>query len=377
MKKIGLLTFHASHNCGSMLQTFALQSILQDLGYNVEIINFSNTNQKKLYSIFYENNNLKNILKNVILFFHINKIKNTNLEYQKFIYDNFNLSENSFERTNELKEDLFDYNIYVCGSDQIWNTVICDGDDAYFLPFVKKHLKIAYAPSFGAKNPKKFKKEYQKYAQFIASFDFVSVRENNGQKWIKDLTGIDVPIVLDPTLVVNKEKYTLIECPLQLPEKYIFYYAPGYMKDITKFVQKVAKKYNLPVVVFNSKQFYVKGLNLKRFIIPKLENPSTYLWLIKNAQIVFTTSYHGTIFSTIYRKVFWTLKNTDMFEDDDRVRTLVNQLGMESRVILPLFDKEFNYLENPDYEKYEKKLDVLVCESKQFLISALANKDKE
>jgi len=377
MKKIGLLTFHASHNCGSMLQAYALQTKLIDLGYDVEIINFSNKGQRDLYNIFYKNNNIKNILKNILIFPHLKRIKQNINNYNKFIKDNLKLSKMLYKNNRELIEENLDYDIYVCGSDQIWNITICDGDEAYFLPFVKKHPKIAYAPSFGAKNIQKYTTDVQKYSNYIKDFSSLSIRENNGKKWIKNLTNIDVPVLLDPTLLIEKKEYEKIEQPIKLPSKYIFYYAPGYMESINKFVSKVSKKYNMPVIVFNSKQYYIKGLKYKGFILPEIENPSSYLWLIKNAQLVFTTSFHGTIFSSIYRKNFWTLKNGGMFGDDDRVKTLVEKLHIEDRLILPNFDKNFNYLEKPNYSLYENSFKHLVKSSNEYLEKALSDKNEE
>lgn len=374
MKKIGLLTFHASHNCGSMLQTYALQHLLEEYGGDVKIINFSNEGQQELYSIMYKNNNIKNIIKNLLIFPKIHRVKKVSASYEKFIDDNFNITNEFYDRLQQLNENKLDFDEYVCGSDQIWNITIKDSDDAYFLPFVNNHKKIAYAPSFGAKNPIKYANEIDLYKKYIKSFDYLSIRENNGQKWIKDMIDIEVPVVLDPTLVVNKEIYNKIEQKIDLPEKYIFYYAPGYMKDLNKFVYKVSKKYKLPVIVFNSKQFYVKRLWKYDFILPQSENPGTYLYLMKNAELVFTTSFHGTIFSTIYNKKFWTLKNGGMYGDDDRVKTLINQLGIQDRLIIPSFKDDIDYLCSIDYKEYNKKLEILKEKSINFLKEALDSK---
>lgn len=371
MKKIGLLTFHASHNCGSMLQTYALQDVLIKEGNDVKIINFSNKGQQKLYNIFFENNNFKNILKNIIILPKIKRIKKIDSSYKKFIKKNFNLTEKFYEYKEELKEEELEFDEYVCGSDQIWNITIEDSDDSYFLPFVNKHKKIAYAPSFGAKDPQKYAKNIEFYKNKIADFDFLSVRENNGQKWIKEMTDKEVPVVLDPTLIADKSIYGKIEQKIKLPQKYIFYYAPGYIKDLNNFVCEISNKYKLPVIVFNSKQFYIKGLWKKKFILPEDENPGTYLYLMKNAEMIITTSFHGTIFSTIYGKKFWVLKNGGMYGEDDRVKTLISQLGIEKRLIEPIYDNNMNYLEDIDYETYNNRLMNLREQSIKYLREAL------
>ena len=372
MKKIGLLTFHASHNCGSMLQSYALQNAPEKYGkVDVEIINFSNSGQREIYSVFCKNNSLKNILKNILILPRIKRIKKINDSYVNFMNKNFNLTNEEYENLKQLDEDKLKFDEYVCGSDQIWNITIEDGDNAYFLPFVNNHKKIAYAPSFGAKNPIDYTDNIDFYINCLKSFDFLSIRENNGQKWIKEMTMLNVPVVLDPTLIVDRNIYTDIEQPIKLPEKYIFYYAPGYMKDLNKFVYQISKKYKLPVIVFNSKQFYVKGLWKYGYILPEDENPGTYLYLMKNATLVLTTSFHGTIFSTIYRKNFWILKNGGMYSNDDRVKTLINQLNIPDRLVVPEYDDKFDYLCNVQYDAYEESLKQLKNKSTNYLKEAL------
>lgn len=375
MKKIGIMTFHASHNCGSMLQAFALQKILASLGHEVEIIDFSNKGQKKLYSVLYRGCSLKCLIKNIIILPHLSRIKRTYSNYESFKKKRFNLTRNSYESCSELVEDKLGFDNYICGSDQIWNVTIEDADDAYFLPFVKKHKKIAYAPSFGAKNILKYSTNSKYYAKLISSFDFLSIREKNGQRWVKDLIQRDIPIVLDPTLVADSSIYSDIEKKeFNVPDEYIFYYAPGYSKEINKCVRDISRKYKMPVIVFNSKQYYTKLLWKYGFILPEIEDPESYLYLIKHAKVVITTSFHGTIFSTIYRKNFWTLKNGDMFGDDDRVGTLVTQLGIEERLVPPEGLGSIDILKPFDYRKYEENLIVLKRKSFAFLKKAIDTK---
>lgn len=373
-KKIGLITFHASHNCGSMLQAYALQNTIKKFGHDVEIIDFSNSGQQNLYKPYYRNGGIKNMIKNMIIFPHMKEIKNIYDSYEQFLKNNFSLSKRRYKASYELMENDLPYDEYVCGSDQIWNITIEDSDDAYFLPFVQKHKKIAYAPSFGAKNPAKYANSPSKYGEMIGAFDYLSTRECNGQKWIKELTGRDVPVVLDPTLLLNISQYSELEQRIRVPKEYIFYYAPGYMKDLNEFVCAVSKKYNLPVIVFNRKQYYVKFLGRYDFVLPEDENPGVYLYLIRNAKIVMTTSFHGTIFSTVYRKNFWILKNGGMYGDDDRVKTLIKQLGIEDRLIVPDDVESLDFFKVVDYGNCEKALPALKNKSLDFLRTALDSK---
>ncbi len=366
-KKVGIITFHNSYNCGSMLQAFALQNVLNKYKVDNEIIDFSNEGQHEVYSVYSKNNNLKNIIKNILMLFYGKKVAKNFESYEEFKKRNFKLSQNKYNKSDELSDK--EYSMVVSGSDQVWNITIEDGDDAYFLPWVKNAYKVAYAPSFGAKNILEYADKPDKYRKLISDFDSISIREENGKKWIKELCNKDVPVLLDPTLLLEKSDYEKIATKMdKLPKEYIFYYSPGYKKNINNLVKKISKKYNLPVIAFNAKNFYIKGMNLSsNFKVPEIEDPSVYLSLIKNAKIVVTTSFHGAIFSTIFKKNFWVIKNGGMFGSDDRVLTLVKALDLEDRLIPIEYDETFNYLKEKDYSTYDEKLPKLQKKSQEYI----------
>ncbi len=365
MKKVGIITFHNSYNCGSMLETYAMQEIIKKGGLNPEIVNFSSQGQIKLYNAWFENNSIKNIVKNILISSHINKIKNNNKKYVEFQKKYFKLS-NFTSDSSSLKDN--DYDTVISGSDQIWNITIDDYDDAYFLNWVKSAKKVAYSPSFGSKNILRYSNDPDKYKRFILSYDAVSIRENNGKKWTKELTGLDVPVLLDPTLLLDRNDYEkLVARDVETPGEYIFFYSPGFNNEICKYVKTVADKYNMKVITWSSKQYYVKNIKKYGFELPKYENPEMYLYLIKNAKLIFTTSYHGTIFSTIFKKKFYTIKNGGMYGDDDRVITLLNQINLMDRLIPHEFDNKFNYMSDPNFNDSDKNLIKLKEKSIKFL----------
>ena len=371
MKKIGIITFHNSYNCGSMLETFAMQRVIEKRNYNAEIVNFSSNGQKELYSVFFKKNNVRNIIKNILLLPHYKRLKNNNNMYEQFKNKNFILSREYSEK--DIISDN-DYECVVAGSDQIWNITIKDASDNYFLNWVNNAKKIAYAPSFGAKNILKVSSNPEKYKKYISSFDAVSIREKNGQKWLKDLCDIDVPVLIDPTLLLSRDEYEKIEnSNFKFEKNYIFFYCPTFNVDICKYVKKISEKYNLDVITWSSKSYITKRIKKFGFKLPEYENPSMYLSLIKNAELVITTSFHGTIFSTIYRKKFITVKNGEMYGDDDRVITLLEQLNMLNRLIPYEFDDNYNYLEDIEYKNYEKVLPILQERANNFLDMVLSN----
>ncbi len=368
--KIGILTFHAAYNCGSMMQTYALDHFLSARGVRCEVIDFANDGQRNVYSMFARGLSIKNLVKNCIVWLYQWRIRANFASYEAFKREHFHLSGKRYDTAGELTDA--EYAAVVAGSDQIWNITIEDGDDAYFLPWVRQARRVAYAPSFGAKNILRYAPDPAKYRRYLEAFDCLSVREKNGQKWIKELTGKDVPVVLDPTLLLDAADYApVISQRLTLPERYIFYYSPGFSRDINRLVQQISKKYKLPVIAFNAKNFFVKGMQFGGFHLPTLENPATYLQLMQHATMVITTSFHGTIFSTVFRRTFWTVKNGGMFGDDDRVLTLMDHLTLEDRLIGIDFDPNFDYLREADYAPYQRNLESLREQSKAYLLSAL------
>lgn len=370
MKKIGIITFHRSHNCGSIMESFAMQTIVKDLGYENELINFSSEGQRDTYRVFSKKRKIKKYIKNILLSPYYSMLKRHFNDYESFIKKHLLVSKGDYSECEELEKIDENYDAYIAGSDQIWNITIADYNDAYFLPFTNKK-KIAYAPSFGSKDILKYSDNPEHFKTMMNKFEKLSVREKNGQKWIKDLTGREAKLVLDPTLLIDKEKYFVLEEKSGVKGDYIFYYSPQYKKDIDKFVKKLSKKYNLPVIVWNSREIALKGLFFKGFKTTIHQNPGIYLDLIKNAKYIITTSFHGAIFSTIYNKKFWVMKNGDMYGEDDRVITLLRLLDLEDRLIEPLFKENFSYDKEVNYENYNKSLKKYRQDSIDYLKEAL------
>lgn len=374
MKKIGIVTFHASYNCGSILQTMALQDILKH-EYNVDnkVINFSSLEQRKLYSVFYQKITLKNVIKNILCIPGVRVISNHYREYKDFINNNIELT-NEFYPTNEsLFACSSTFDGYICGSDQVWNVKCDDFDDAYFLNFVKEKPKIAYAPSLGATNINKVP-NHKHYKDLLFDFVAISTRENNGSKWIGELIGRDIPVVLDPTLLFNGEYWSSkIKFIPDKPEcEFIFYYAFGYNDGFNLIIDKYALENNLKVVVIDSKQWYIKRLyRFKSFYLSKNTGPNAFLYFMKNAKYVVTASFHGCAFSINFHKQFVYLQSKTHETSDDRTSEMLKRLGLLDRIINPanLPIKITDSLIN--YDEVDKKKAAFQYESKQYLEKAL------
>ena len=371
MSRVGILTLHHSYNCGSMLQAFALQETLERMGHEVRVINFSNEGQARLYSVLERPTSLKRIVKDLLLAPRAGRIRRNFAAYERFMTEHLHLDGPVVRHREEL--DDAGYDAVIAGSDQVWNVTIDDGDDAYFLPWVTGARRVAYAPSFGARSIARFSPAPRVHAGWLKDFDALSIRERNGRRWIRELIGVDVPVLLDPTLLLDAGDYAPLEHrPPGLPGEYLFYYAPSYSRPINRFVAAIAKRHGLAVVAFNAKTFYVKGMGLTGFVLPAVEGPAAYLALIRGAAAVVTTSFHGTVFSTIYRRPFWTVKNGGMYHDDDRVLTLLEALGLQDRLVPPSFDSGRDWLAAPDFEGPAARIAVGGRDARAFLARALA-----
>lgn len=348
-KKVGILTFHASYNCGSMLQAYALQRVLRDkFNTESEIVDFSNKEQKRMYSAMYKPKSFKDVARNILNFIFLKRIKKHNNDYIKFSENNFKKSNKSYENIDELKILENDYDLFITGSDQVWNINARDFDDAYFLPFVENKPKIAYAVSLGATNPN-LSDEKEKYAEYAKKLDAISVREKNAQKWIQQLSGKEVQICVDPTLLLEEKEWEPIIGEREVKGKYILWYCMIYKKEIRKIVEKISKKYGMPVYVLDAKEWSRRGLFLHNIRLAKNGGPSSYLSLVKNAEFIITSSFHGTVFCSKFKKNFWYLNVHNHDTNDDRASFMLSQLNLLDRFVSKDEILERDLLIEPDY----------------------------
>ncbi|WP_326910414.1 polysaccharide pyruvyl transferase family protein [Sedimentibacter sp. MB31-C6] len=339
MKKIGILNFHFCDNYGAVLQCYALKYTINKLdGCYAEVINF-NPNWKPSS---FENEIIKNK--------YISKLD----KYEKFREKYLEIESDFIYDMTSDKCPKFDY--YIVGSDQVWNTTFSFSNTAYFLDFVEDNsVKISYAASIGIGledkrlNPKIFEK-------YIPNFNYLSIREKTHEAFVQQFTEKKVHTVLDPTLLLEKEEYDkLIDNTKSEKEKdkYIFFYFLNHDKTAPlaiSFVNMLARKYNLKVIHFFTEA--PKGLFKNNSDSFFFDGPIDFLWYIKNAEIIVTNSFHGTIFSILYQKPFYTYIVKSM---SSRIYDLLENLGLKNRIISgfkKLRDVDFNI----DYTEVNKKI---------------------
>lgn len=371
-KMVGIMTFHASHNNGSMLQAYAFQKVLKDK-FNLpnEIIDFSNHNQQRMYSILYFPRTIKQVARIGLNLLYYQKLKKRYNDFEEFSNNHLVLSSNRIKTSEGLLACDNRYDVVVCGSDQIWNTKAQDADKAYFLPFVKSSKKVAYAVSFGATNINTIS-DVDEYARFINNFSALSVREYNAKKWLEELTTIPVEITADPTLLLNTEDYLPLCSETGIKEKYIFWYTITYTKKSIEYILEVSKKLSLPIYVIDAKEWSRRNLAKYGIKLAPKGGPSSYLSCIKDAELVLTSSFHGTIFSVMFRKNFWYLKKINFDSKDDRASFLLTQLGLMDRFVNLVDVVNLNLSEEPNYAEVSSKIDELRERSMKFIREFIA-----
>ena len=179
MKKIATITFHASYNYGSNLQAYALQEFIKKLCHNdckYNIINLRTEVQKGMYKSPFYKKNIRNLIKFLILFKYVNQFNKKEIYFENFINEKLNLTK-EYKNYDELKNEKFDYDYYISGSDQLWNLQATDFDWSYYLEFIDSKNKISYAGSFGPIKRNWTNEEKRRVVRNLKKYKYISVRE--------------------------------------------------------------------------------------------------------------------------------------------------------------------------------------------------------
>ena len=372
VKKIGVITFHRADNYGAVLQTYSLTHAIRNLiqereyDYNCEVIDYVNKAIDNRYHVreLREIPRLKTKIKHVIIQKYL--IRNQN-NFSVFRKNFLPISYKTYDQTN-IREAGKDYDILITGSDQVWNGLLTNNDDAYFLDFGNDiNRKISYAASVGSE--KYFSLNFEKYKSLLDSFSNILVREkplldlmiNRGYKETK--------IVLDPVFLLEQGDYELIESNQNLVQgEYILVYVIAFEKELYKFAKSLSKKTGLKIVYINvDKPREVGVINLRDVSVPH------FLTLIKNASYVVTSSFHGLAFSIIYnREVYYQLsKNVDNF--NSRIETLVSTVEMQNRNIANCVEIDNNSI---DWKRVNVTINKMREESISFLERSVFSLDE-
>ncbi len=346
--RIGIITFTYGDNYGQRLQNLAVQEILQEYADNVFTIRQVVPKKPLPYRI---KQRIKNAItgKSLVLY----KRHKAFLEFdRKYIsyYDK------PISTANERSFPQDEFDCFISGSDQIWSPYSKDVNDTMFLSFAEKKKRIALSPSISAEEiPDNLRK---KYRSFFLEYSFLSVREEKGAELIKEVSGRDAEVLIDPTLMFDKSFWEqFIKLPSSAPRnRYCCCYFLGVPNDAEK-INDICREYGLTKIdLLNQKQFLSFG-------------PGEFLYMIKNSSLVITDSYHGCIFSILFHVPFIMCerKGTKL-NMSSRFATLFNKLGINGR---QLQDVSVSDALTVAFDEIEEKLGIERSKVKGYLNKAL------
>jgi hypothetical protein len=337
--KAGLLTFHHAHHYGAQLQAYALMKAVIAAGVDCEIINYVRSDTTEGNRLFKKGFSARSLLSNANTVLNYGKLKKRYQRFESFVKSDMVLSPKFYGTYEALKNDAPEYDVYVCGSDQIWNPLIYKEktyDPAFFSDFARSGKKVAYAPSFGINEiPADKREELKKY---LESFECLSVREKQGEKIIRDISGKDSLTVLDPTLLLKGEEWGVQAAGPVFGEPYILCYFISDARKYSEFVGVLSQKYNLPVVSLCGARRV--AAQTKHTVLDA--GPREFLGLFRNASMVCTDSFHGTVFSVNFNKQFYCFESSQKAERtvNSRLYNILEKLGLVSRIFS--LDMELN-----------------------------------
>ncbi len=323
--KIGTMTFFGSHNYGSVLQAYALQQFVVDLFQQhlspceYRIIGFRSAQQQALYRPP-KADSPKNLVKRLMYLPYKRKIDRQHDKFERFIAERLSVTE-PFSDPAALPERAADFDVLLSGSDQVWNVRAKDFDSAYlFEGCIEK--KISYAASLGPLPIDRSRFDAERYAALLKGFASVSVRETQGRGALGAVMDADrIAIMPDPVFLLSAEEWRKLESE-PYPDRYILFYCLEPSKAQIGLAKRAAKQLGLPVVITGYRN---KNDWINPFVKIYDAGPYDFLSLIDRAELVLTSSFHGTAFSLIFGKPFLAIDGMA----DARIRDLLTRFGAE------------------------------------------------
>lgn len=367
--KIGILTFHNAHNYGAVLQAYALKRVLSDRGHAVNIINYQNNIIRKRYNFKLQVNPCRREIvfpwrwKNVFKRYQENQYAQPSWaiqwnKFEEFIFEVLLDQDSAIVEKNQICKSGFD--VLICGSDQVWNGELTGGlDKVYFLDFEVKAQKTAYAVS--VKNIPADDAGLNYMKKCLKQFQSISTREEKFAEKLSAILNQDVKAVLDPTLLLRSEDYNELEQKVSIGKEYVFAYFLYEDSELEASAKKIADMLKIELIELH--YYFRKWMN------PKNQRadlgPGEFLYLMRNARYVVTNSFHGTVFSIIYKKQFYSV-----YDEDMRKNELLKKLDLQERHIKNV--NQLNLVKEIDYVTVYNKLQVLKEESLGYLEQSLA-----
>lgn len=371
MPHVGLMTFHFAHHYGAQLQAYATMKAIESLDSSCQVIDYRLPHTTRTNQIFKEIHSLRDLVSNAHTLLHHSALSRRYQRFEAFVQEHMNLSEKTYTTFEALDADTPPCDVYVAGSDQIWNPTIYetgDFDPAMMLAFVKEGRRISYAPSLGTSHLSEV--HGAKLKEYIAPYTALSAREVRGCELVEEVTGKKATLVLDPTLLLNGDQWRALAPANPYSQPYILCYFISDPSDVLPYVQDLAKKTGYPIIHLAGMRQPVAGAKEVIFDAGTLE----FLGLFAHAAYVCTNSFHGAVFSLQFEKTFYASLSPKerAHPEHSRIYSLLSRLGCTNRIVgLPDTAQVDDAM---DYSTINANLVETRAQSLQYLKTAIEDK---
>lgn len=352
--KISFITCHNIKNYGSVLQTYATQTLLENMGHEINVIDYRRpgTDDDEILETRMKLSRLSRIpiARTVFRLILTPSVNRTIQVFGGFLERYIHLTERIYRSNEELSENIPEADLYITGSDQVWNSHINKGIEyPYFLAFTPENARrIAFSASFGLNELPDHEKAETK--RLLQRYEAISVRESNALPILEDLGIRDGKHVLDPTFMLPRKQWLELADYSAVPqEPYVLVYQLRANSQFDKYVLDFSKEKKIRIVRIN--YYYHNAIKNKGCIT--CPTPNEVIGLIDRADYVLTDSFHATAFSIMLHKKFKTIL-PDYFTG--RIHSILQKVGMQER-ILTSFEDFDSIDEDVDYDRVDSVLD--------------------
>lgn len=358
MKKVGIITLNGNYNYGNRLQNYALQNVLEKIGGTPTTLVLEKNDMKQEHNFLLRLRKKLASLRHRKKFNDLKKIKKIKeVPFFNFTKNYIHTATYKYSSMDELNILDSEYDIFIVGSDQVWNPYFSSDIEIFFLKFANMKKRYSYAASFGINQiPSNLQ---ALYIQGLSAMNSISVREEAGKKIVYKLTKRESEVVLDPTMLLSQkewQKLLPVENKWSNGEPYVLvYFLEGAGKQSKEKIEEYAKKNNFKILVVLGDSYDVNG------IVP---DPLEFLKLISDAQFIFTDSFHANVFSIIFHKNFLTFKRGNM---NSRIETLLESIELGKNIYVEHEELEEQVNKCINYKVADEILSKKRMESMKFL----------
>lgn len=383
---IGVCIKYFHENYGGMLQAYATITMLEKRGLDYELIRY-----EKHYSVWGKLKQIPRLFNGILLNDKkealqkkIGKLRHPEFRnndllrmrvFDEFRREKFVKLSPVFIGYNNLCKGVNRYSAVITGSDQLWSPAGLP-TNFYNLMFVPDSIrKISIASSFGVKHIPWY--QVSRTRDFLNRIEFISMREKRGSEIVRELTGRNVPTILDPVFIFDENEWAkLVPMRVKLDEPYIFAYFLGANPNFREAVNTVAKQLGCKIVTLRHLDQYVESDEQFGDYAPYDVGPTEFLDLLRGARYVCTDSFHGSVFSIIHHKpfvIFNRYNENSKHSKNSRIDTLCMNLNLEDRRFISTKKLYMQLTSEIDYKCVDEKLSILKSKTNSYLDKAFAN----